>query len=81
MGLQHVNKLEEVDQIIIVGDAKGNTAEDTLFKRNYKSLEKVWKKASEFPLTTLPEEMAKIVTSKIKIHSLYLNPLTTREFF
>ena len=75
---QHINKIDEVDQIILIGDAPANERDETTSRRQSKS-EKYWND-HKFPLCYAEDEVNKIIGRKIPIHSFYLNRYCQKYF-
>ena len=66
----HVNSLQKVDQVILIGDAAANSLREVRNKREYRG-ESYWN-GNNFPFMNEDEEIAKIIDKKIPIHSFYI---------
>ena len=64
---------------MIIGDAQANTIAETVSKRAC-NVETYWNN-NGFPLTNFETEVQKLIQKKIKVHSYYLNPSGTANFY
>ena len=63
---------------ILIGDAPPNTKVDVLYKRNIYPT--VWNRSKYNPATFYEDELAKLQTKKIPIHSFYVADLAKTSF-
>jgi len=80
IGFYHVNeelKKNEIDQILLIGDAAPNTKDDVKYKRG-SSLKK-WDN-SKYPNTYWEDELKNIISKKVVVNSFYLNSNAKSDF-
>jgi hypothetical protein len=76
IGLWHLNKESEtnqINQVILIGDASSNTAQQVIDRRKNYYGEDYWKKTKFGPPTSWEAEAAKLKSKKIPIHGFYVN--------
>ena len=64
---QGINKMENVSQIVLIGDAPGNTDAEVIEKRAMRG-EEYWNKY-DFPMTTQGKELEELKAKRIPIHT------------
>ena len=74
VGLYHANKENEreaITQVIIIGDAPPNTREEVEGKRRHRG-ERYWKETDLSQATYYEDELAKLISANIPVHSFYV---------
>ena len=59
--------MEDVSQVVLIGDAGGNTNEEVKLRRTHKG-EGFWNR-NKFPQTTTDKELASLIRKKVPIYS------------
>lgn len=72
VGLQYVNSLNDIAQVIIMGDARGNTKDQVQLKRE-KSRQYEQERIKKGYVPTLTQtQLEKLLTKKVRVSSFYL---------
>jgi len=71
---------EKISQIILIGDAPANSADEVTSKRKSKHGEKYWKTTKFAKKTTYIDEVQKLKEKKIPVHSFYINESAKSNF-
>ncbi|CAF2540353.1 unnamed protein product [Rotaria sp. Silwood2] len=74
IGLWHANKeneREKITQVILIGDASPNTKDEVKQKRSYLG-EDYWKKTKFSQETHYEDELAKLISKEIPVHTVFV---------
>lgn len=83
IGFAHVNQeceQGEVKQVLLIGDAPAQSAQETLSKRSSTLGESYWAGTKFSKATSIDEELKKLVTNKVPVHTFYLEKRAKKNF-